>query len=319
MASASDNVAMLEMQLAQKSELVAALTAQLEKTATQLDRLTRAGAERLRPTAPAPAASPDTSDLTQKVASVLENWEEFQPVERIERIENGIEQILTLLSKQPVVSAPPTSEPSNEDFWAATKARLLGELPDDSQTSLPTVPELARESAQVSSAVGSEPDSLMGLLSEISGAPEPPEEVSPMADTKELLRGLKSRDEYIQYLTRRLRLIECQKFKPLNWDQFADAPDDYRTRLEALEKLLEDHLRQAEVAHSLERAMLARERAKLAQVKQNLEMQIRKLAMPDQTQILPAIPTQTPPSSSSGSQEVPDSAPESRWKRIFSR
>lgn len=317
MTSVSDNVAHLQAQLAQKSELVALLTEQLEKTATQLDRLTRAGAERTQQSSSSSTSSPVSAELTQRLASALDNWEEFQPAERLERIESGIEKILEMLSRQPAeyAASGPAQKTNNEDFWALTKQRLFGEMSEDS----PSYFESERESERPSSSNDSQPDSLMGLVQEINAAPEPPGEISPMADTKELLNAIKSRDEYIQYLTGRLRLVESEKFKPANWEMIADAPDDYRKRLEALEEMLKDHLRQAEVSHSLERAMLARERAKLAHVKQNLELQIRKLAMPDQTQVLPTVTGAPPQGSQSGSREPSETPPESRWKRIFSR
>ncbi|WP_437228693.1 hypothetical protein SH661x_001031 [Planctomicrobium sp. SH661] len=310
-----DDLATLQAQLAEKNDLVAALTAQLEKSAIQLDRLTRAGAERSGH-AGSGSQSGIPAEYVEKLSTVLDDWQEFQPAERVQRIESGIDRILELLSRQPVAVPAAKVESSQkaaatEDFWEAAKARILGDEPAPAS---PQPPEEVQSNS--SSTVLAEPINLeQDDFNEIGAAPDLPSPVTATSDSEELMLGVKTRDVYIQYLTSRLRLAESRKYVPVNWDLLAEAPDNYRRRLESLETLLKDHLRQAEVALSLERAMLARERAKLAQIKQNLELQIKKMVPVSAMTLPPASPVPAPPP------QVPESKPdpEGRWKRIFSR
>jgi len=324
MSSRTSEISDLRAQLAEKNDLVAALTAQLERTAIQLDRLSRSGADR-----PGQSTSHISSgvslagDAAGKLISTLEEWQDFQPVERIERIESGIDQILELLQSQRSVAfaavpqgmAAPSSSAADGDFWAAAKARLL----EESSSATPDFPGPESNDSHSASAghaieESRHADFADDLLNRIGNEPEPPSPISDLQDLEELQAGVKARDIYLQYVTARLRLTETKCYFPQNWDELADAPDDYRHRLESLELILKDHLRQAEVAHSLERALLARERAKLAQIKQNLEVQIKKMTFPA---------TSAPPSVSSPVPAEPDHEQrldqESRWKRIFSR
>jgi len=320
MNSRPEDLTLLQAQLAEKNDLVAALTAQLERTATQLDRLTRSGAERSHGNASPGNPAPVSPELSGKLVNALEEWQEFQPTERIERIETGIDRILELLESQAQLVSQPHSdtgrtvrEKPDDDFWTSTKARLLGEssetgtsAPFASGSSFSAEESFSNRPSQttVPSSAGSA-DPLM----EIGAGPEPPAPVTNVNDPEELQAGVKTRDIYIQYLIFRLRMAESKSYFPPSWDNLA--PPD-RERIEALETVLKDHLRQAEVAHSLERALLARERAKLAQIKQNLEIQIKKMVLPTSS---PAAPPEAVPDQKleqKGEQE-------SRWKRIFSR
>lgn len=321
MSPRTDDLTTLQAQLAEKNDLVAALTSQLERTATQLDRLSRAGAERqgFSGHPAAPALSPD---VTSKLTSALDEWQEFQPASRIERIESGIDRILDLLqsashqqgSTSPASSthtAPSHTPHAAEDFWAATKARLLGEAPPSLTLTQPESPRPAEHapSGPVPQLATGENDTLL----DFSDGPPSPDPIQDFDDPEELLSGIKSRDVYIQYLISRVRLAESKSYFPTDWSQIAHAPDRFRERLESLETVLKDHLRQAEVANSLERALLARERAKLSQIKQNLEIQIKKMAVgPVSPTSPPAVPKSPEPPEQKGDQE-------SRWKRIFSR
>jgi len=322
MSSRTNELSDLRAQLAEKNDLVAALTAQLERTATQLDRLSRSGADRPgQGISHTPSGTSLPGDAAGKLIGVLEEWQDFQPVERIERIESGIDQILELLQSQrsvtstaaPQGQASLSHSPAEEDFWSSTKARLLAESSSESpgfSDSNVLHPAPAGHPLEESRSADSSDD----LLSRIGQQPESPSPVADLQDLEELQAGVKARDVYIQYLTARLRLAETKSYFPQSWEELSNAPDDYRHRLESLELILQDHLRQAEVAHSLERALLARERAKLTQIKQNLEVQIKKMTLPA-TPTSPPVPV--PAVTDSDHERRPDQ--ESRWKRIFSR
>ncbi|WP_092055086.1 hypothetical protein [Planctomicrobium piriforme] len=289
----------LEAQLAEKNDLILALTGQLEKAVNQLDRLRRSGADRIGHSSGDSSAAAANRDVSSRLTTALDDWTEFRPTERIERIESGIDRILEILAEQQSASTSPGQSASQADFWAETKARLLGD-PSPSAASA-AKPSVVPES--VSAPVDDEPLD----LSSLPPAPEAPQPVNDETDLASLIQGVETRDNYIQYLTTRLRLAESKKFVPVNWELLDRAPEKYRDRLESLEIVLRDHLRQAEIASSLERAVLARERAKLAHVKQNLEGQIKRLST--------AAPAPVVREEEPGQKGDPDS----RWKRLFSR
>lgn len=297
-----DDQRAIQSQLAAKDDLIAALTAQLEKTVNQLDRLRRSGADRPGFAVPDGAGSPQ-AEMSRRLISALDEWTEFEPARRVLRIEEGIERILDLLENPPARTASePPEKKESEDFWASAKARLLGENPP-AEPERQAAPAVGTPAGTVAQAPAGEPADLV-----IPTAPEAPVPIAEDADAAALLSAVETRDKYIQYLTARLRVAESEKFVPVNWELLDNAPDDFRDRLESLETLLKDQLKQAEIAIALERAVLTRERAKLSQIKQSLETQIKRMGGA---------------AAAAGKNENEDEAPKSeqerRWKRIFTR
>lgn len=311
MTSQSPSESALDAELEEKDRLIAALTAQLERTVNQLDRLRRSGADRPGSLQADEPGNPEQQALISRLGDALDEWSEFHPADRILRIEDGVEQILKLLADRE--RAPPRVEPptraeapperkqkaADPDFWEAAKARLLSESPPPSEPS--AVPPSA---ATVAFDATAEQESFVACPVPLI---DPPEPVDNNADKDALRSAVETRDAYIHYLLNRLQALESQS-TPVPWQDLAAAPQELARRLQELEATLREQLKQAEIANSLERAALTRERAKLAQVKQNLESQIRKLAH--------ARPAPPPPAAE---EEPASEEQERRWNRLFKR
>lgn len=339
----------LQRQLQQKSELVSALTQQLEGTVEQLDRLQRAGVK-----AGSESSSKGVGLLSQQIESALEAFDELAPADHFVRIESGIDQILRMLSQgkfptdiasashdetQQVGSTATEEEDSpleqpatrqtrpsanDDDFWEAAKKRLLAE----SQTENPEETELEEaDSPQHSEVAGSsepahfsttdyddapeaEPqhdqaksnvDQLFAIF-DLPPLPKAPQPVLKPLDSELFEEALTARDLYISALLARLRQLESIPFQRVNWERLNQAPTELVEVLQARQRQLDEHLRQAEVAVALDRAELTRERSKLMHVKQHLEQEVKRLSF----------------SGNPESEPSPESEAEhSRWTKFF--
>ncbi len=298
----------LEEQLAEKDSLIAVLTNQLEMAVDRLDRLRRAGADRTQHAAVEKQAPSTSSDLTSRLNKLLDSVDERDPLDQLDRVETGIARLLEMMSERSVVATPPSvqqhSAASLDQFWTATKERLLNASPENDN-----VPSVSSKSANRSTeALPAYSDNFPALedlfFQDDVPAPKPVTETENLAS---LLAAVESRDNYIQHLIAHVRNLETTKLFPVDWDQLQFAPDNYRNHLELLESTLKSQLRQAEIANALERANLTRERAKLSQQKHQLELEIKRAAA-----------QQHPPQESE--REAPQkSDPDARWKRLFSR
>lgn len=273
----------LQRELQNKDNIILALTEQLESTVDQLDRLKRSGAKEnsgdSRPQSP--------FGLASQVANALEAYDELAPAEHFERIEDGIDQILQLLSQGSVqLAALPEaaekkddSEVQDDSFWEETKSRLLGgDSPASPSESTTT------SAAEVPLSTNAESDGENNSESNVDqepvvvpSMPAPPKPIEDLKDIVTLEEGVGDRDEYIVYLVARLRASEQAKIPKIDWNDLEHAPEKLVQILMDLKKKLEDHLRQSEIAASLERASLTRERSKLFQVKQYLAQEVKKL------------------------------------------
>jgi hypothetical protein len=275
----------VQSQLQVKDQLIAALTAQLEETAEKLDRLQRTGGPRGSSVGRGTEEIPHAPELFGQLEDVIEVWQELKPGERLLRIEEGVEQILSMLSSGELAQPAQPETSSNQAFWEAAKAQLLGEQPDES-------PAQEEPPAQ--------PD-----LPEVPPEPPPPEPLGEDADEETLWRGIEEREVYIQYLTARLRHAEQRQAFPVPWGELNNAPKELKQRLEGLQQQLSEQLKQAEIAHALERASLTRERAQLEQMKQQVEKQMRQLKASSTTH--------------AENEESTADRKERRWSRLFSK
>jgi hypothetical protein len=107
--------------------------------------------------------------------------------------------------------------------------------------------------------------------------PPAPIPLDAAADLNKLREGLDSRDAYIAYLTSKLRSALKRFTGPVDWAALNNAPADLAKKLKELETQLQDQLKKADIANSLERAALTRERIRLQQIKQALENEVRRL------------------------------------------
>jgi len=294
-----NTLAGLHSQLMLKDEVIAALTSQLEETAEKLERVHRSGAEY----APIAAALPsDVGKRQMELEQAIQAWQELQPAERLVRIQDGIDQILSLLEHGDVArpAAGNAEQAGDDGFWEAAKARIL----DRGDERIDSRDEPPPQEAAASPPQGDTQPSPAAELPEYFSEPEPPRPLNSDADLETLWQAIAEREAYIQFLTTRLRHVETRRFPPVPWEEINSVPDELKKHLQSLERQLTDHLKQAEIANSLERASLARERSKLVQVKQQLEQQVLRLSTP----------TDTP-----ADEETASERKERRWSRFFSK
>jgi len=264
------HVAELTAELQDKEDLIHALTAQLEQAVDQLDRIHREGGDRGgRVAAGSGGVAGDFVEeqryVNDRVSQWLDSWDQQQPFDVWNRIEQRIEEIVQRgIAASPAAGfngfdAPTAHVKEPEDSsaaWEEAKRKLLGEMSFG-------------ESAPGPAAAHPEPPASLGDIS----YPDPVD-----VDTAEhvvLVDAVEVRDRYIAYLTQRLRALEMQG--PVNWEAMNNAPEELRARLQQLEADYREQLRREECEMALERARLAREQNRLKQDRHKMEVQARKL------------------------------------------
>ncbi|MEZ5940702.1 MAG: hypothetical protein R3C18_04875 [Planctomycetaceae bacterium] len=323
--------------LAEKDEMIQTLTGRLEEIAEKYDRLQRSGHGRSSAGGKSGAGGAD--EIHGKLDDLLQLFPDNHPGDQLQRIEEQVESILGLLesgqlavasgrggnsaSSEPREKKSKAAEPAKKegapvedgkpDFWEAAKARLMGGAAEgETSTSDGTesTPQSA-DSVQYGGSSSSEDTAQRGAPTEVTVldevAPPNPLENESTASKEELIAAIDERDRYIAYVVSRVRSAEQQGY-PRNWDDLAESsPEELRSALTKAKSSLEKHLRESEVANSLERASLARERSKLAQIKQQLEKHI--LSMSKAQQLAEAKPAEV--------KEDPEKLANSRWFRMF--
>jgi len=298
----------LEQQLAEKDELINVLTGQLELAAERLDRLRRMGADRPAPaagtasgTVPTVESSPNLgTDLQDRLTSILDQWEDSRPIDRLDRIDSHLERLLELISQAqlPLTSQVDELPPMEEETWEQARSRMMQ---GDRGRHFEPAEEFPADEEEFEASP--------------EDAPPAPVPVQPENDAATLFSAVESRDTYILYLTERLRRLERSRWGQIPWQELQSVPDQFRQKIEQLEETLQEQLKRAEIAHALERADLTRERARLNQMKQNLEHQIKRITLGSSSTNIPAL---KPPQA-----EIPEQPtkpePEKSWKRLFSR
>lgn len=273
--SAEEHIAALLDELQEKDALVAALTAQLEEAADRLDRLHRAGADRLSPSAGMEAGRTEGSpELAQEVARLTAAWGELRAGDALDEIGRKLDDIIDALSRpgpavapretlvpaMPRVSEPPAARAG----WEEMKAQLLRNEADHDRSgdagAPARTPNVNDSSADILSQLPLDPPASI----ELDGA-----------DRESLVAAVEERDVFISHLIRRLRSGPAGRYEPIDWTALATAPDDLRERLQELEARLQELLRMEECDLSLERARLARERARLEQLRREVERDTR--------------------------------------------
>jgi hypothetical protein len=311
-----DRVETLEAQLAEREQLVTALTERLEQAAEQLDRLHRTGADRgVRSGIMGipPELVQQQQKLVEDLQQAVQQWEDMQPGAFFGRLESQLTQIHDLVlnhggggpGQNPTDAAfsrgesryeqsPPRRNPSDspKSVLEFMKASLLAEEAPAPQDSSATEPESPR--------VAAVPAVLHIELPALQEAPEPIDRQN--GTREELIEACETRDAYVVYLLQRLRRIESMGHVPNSWAGLENLPEQLRERLEALEKRLEETLRLAEVELSLQRAKLAREEVRIRVIDEQLQKDLKRAR-------------QDAPSESDGK----DDQSGSRWKRMLGR
>lgn len=284
-----DRVESLEAQLAEREQLVTALTERLEQAAEQLDRLHRTGADRgVRSgiLGIPPELIQQQQKLVEDLQQAVQSWEDMQPGAFFGRLESQLTQIHDLVLHHGGGASGPSSTDaafSRSDSHREQSAPRRN--PSDSPRSvlefmkasfLAEHPENPEQSE--APAANPQPDGPPAVLHiELPALQEAPEPVDrENATREELVAACETRDAYVVYLLQRLRRIESMGHIPNSWAGLENLPDQVRERLEALEKRLEETLRLAEVELSLQRAKLAREEVRIRVIDEQLQKDIKK-------------------------------------------
>jgi hypothetical protein len=299
-----ESVDSLESQLAEKEQLVAALTERLEQAAEQLDRLHRTGADRaLRAgfMGIPPEMVQQQKKLVEDLERAVQQWEDMQPGAFFGRIETQLSQIQECIrnSDHPPSSHAPSDRAFAPSGYSSTYADFVrnnggstggGESRSGSSAAPNSLLDLTKNGGGGPHSTSTEAESDDPESNSSDPAPratpvdiilpplqDPPEPIDRATATAEELAGAcEIRDSYIVYLLQRLRQIESRGHVPNSWADVADVPDEMRVRLEALEKRLEETLRLAEVELSLQRAKLGREEARIRTLDDQVQKELRR-------------------------------------------
>ena len=289
----------LQDSLKERDQVVQMLTQRLEQAADQLDRLQRTGGGRggaVSSTVP-PELIENQQQMSAQMSQLLEQWEELHAIQMLTRIESQISELHELVasgvteptssravaspssnnkaaSNSPSKSSVSTSatadhsgtEPAKSGWEAIKAAMLAGEHYNPATLTTPP-PPAAAPAAPNESPAAQQPASEPVVSVERSAPqplPEPPVAVDvDVADQATLIEAIRSRDEFISILLRRLSSPDASTEFP-DWNTLNSVPEDLHHELISLRNRLQEKLRVAEVDLSLQRAKLAREEAKLA-------------------------------------------------------
>jgi hypothetical protein len=287
-----ESVEALEAQLAEREQLVAALTERLEQAAEQLDRLHRTGADRTVRTGISgvpPELIAQQQKLVDDLQRAVDQWEAMQPGAFFGRLETQLGQIHELVqqfdrqgSEQGSRSASGYESGRSEDTGSGHGESRRGS--SDSPRSIldfmkASQQPAADENEPPLTSADSPPAASAATVLDVALPPlsDPPPPVQfARATPEEMVHACEARDSYITYLLQRLRQIESLGHVPNSWAGLEGAPEELRSRLEVLEHRLQETLRLAEVELSLQRAKLAREELRIRVMDEQMQKDIKK-------------------------------------------
>ena len=285
----------LQDSLKERDQVVQMLTQRLEQAADQLDRLQRTGGGRggaVSSSVP-PELIENQQQMSAQMSQLLEQWEELHATQMLTRIESQLADLHDLVASGATAptsnstsassnfraatnsSSKPASRTSSfsnvlaadptKVGWEAIKAAMMDGESYNSTTTTSTPSAPTTTSSQSSTTEQPKPESAAsGERSAPQPLPEPPSPVDcDTADQQTLVEAIRSRDEFISILLRRLSSPDANTELP-DWSMLNSVPADLHQELIGLRNRLQEKLRVAEVDLSLQRAKLAREEAKLA-------------------------------------------------------
>ena len=283
----------LQESLKERDQVVQMLTQRLEQAADQLDRLQRTGGGRGGAVATSlpPELIENQQQMSAQMSQLLEQWEELHATQMLTRIESQISELHDLVasgvtapasasslksasaiikaatnsSVPSAISTPAAAEPAKTGWEAIKAAMLAGEHYNPSTLTSPTP---AATPAAPSESPAAQPSASEAVVSVERSAPQPLPEAPvaidvDVADQATFIEAIRSRDEFISILLRRLSSPDANTELP-DWSTLNSVPEDLHQELIGLRNRLQEKLRVAEVDLSLQRAKLAREEAKLA-------------------------------------------------------
>ena len=286
----AERAARLERQLAERDQLVQALTDQLELAAEQLDRMQRSGAADRRrgggggSNLPADVVA-DHRQMLEDMQRVVQQWEDMQAGLVLGRIEGHVIELRDFVADRltpgaAISGSPRAPRPEPTPAAAVEAAQSAGDEINSSSVWETLKAEMLSDG---SSPAAAPVPGLVGLgptrpLEPIQVA-DPPKNVNLNASTPdELAEAVMERDAYICYLLQLLR-TRTEVAVPPDWSVLNNAPAELVVQLEHMSAELQDNLRRADVEISIERARLAREQAQLTLREEQLKRQMRDLGI----------------------------------------
>lgn len=279
----TEEIQRLSGELDGKEQLVQAITARLEETVDQLDRLQRQGNSRGGGGGASASGIKEILDSQQAVAQRVD-----ESLQYWEGTAGYFEQILERLNEIARSSTGPAAAPgpapaSGGSSYERMKANLLAGSPSSPAPSTAAPPSMPASpvAAATPTAAPTLPPLLMAAAASLESNSPPPFPVdTDLASREELVEAIQTRDAYIASLVQEARRRDDTIFHKIEWSKLASAPEDLRPQLVELSKRLREAVQREEHGQSMERARLAREQARIDLVKQQLEAQIRRLATP---------------------------------------
>jgi len=272
-ASPEADVALLQRQLLEKEQLVAALTERLEQAAEQLDRLRRTGADRGSRRGGGGGALPlelieDHRTAIDELKQAVTRWEEMQAGLTLGRLETQIAELRDLIagglpagsatgSERRPSDGPGAHKPAGSNWWEQQKASMLGDGPP------PETPGEATAAVPVENVPAIN-------FAEVQVPPLPPAvdfESLTLADARDSIR---ERDRVIAQLSEPILFAQAKALCPADAKTWEHLPDALRERFVAIEAHWQAKFRQIELDLSIERARVAREANTLRQQQDQL-------------------------------------------------
>jgi len=326
----SNHVTVLEAQLQEKQELVTALTERLEQAAEQLDRVHRTGADRgVRSGAGFPPELIDEhKSLVDDLQHAVQQWGDMQAEATLGRLEIQLTEMRDLMvgnlapdsfAGQPSRNVQNLTQEDDAQESAEELHTKLSSSDDDQPGDYESLKASLLQNEQTSEDERASEDDVEAKTenddrdeSEEAPPVDPPPPIDiGTAAVESLQQAVECRDAYISYLIQKLRRVESSSSRVSDdWEALGSVPEELRCRLEKLEERLEETLRLAEVEHSLERARLGREQARLQEMDQQLQKEFKRVGLKSEADQQEAGENEGDSNKSGIS---------SRWERLFGK
>jgi hypothetical protein len=307
----------LEARLREKEQLVAVLTERLEQAAEQLDRNRRTGADRgMRVSGGMPAeVIEQQKSLSEDLRRAVEHLGDMQVPATLGRIEIQITELRDLIASRTTefAAAAPGAMPAGTAFDAHPESSTAGVGDDAADNEQPGSWAAMKASLLEADETPAEPseevDSVEELLAAIEEIDLPAAIDWEAADADGLSEAVRQRDDYIDYLLKKLRLVSARQRTLPDWEALENVPEEMQTQLQELADRFEEGLRFAEVESSLERARLGREQARLDALQSQIDKAAKRLGID-----LEGDSDETSAPEAKGNEE---DAQGSRWRRML--
>ncbi len=294
----------LETELSEKTQLVEALTSQLERAAEEIDRLHRSGADRKRSAALPAELVDDHRQVVAEMQRVVQQWEDLQAGFALGRIEVQLTELREFVGERLVGSAMPMIEscPPEPVLREPTSLSVSMSSEGDPTASVSAWEQL--KSQMLFDPVEAEESTATVLPSADWGPlPDPPVHVeTSKADREMLIHAVDARDQYISAILRRLRAMD--ETPSVDWAALVPNSPGLVEHVQSLVRELEEKLRLSEVELSMERAHLTRAQMHVAAQQEGIEKQLKRLGVESVEEL-------------AGHAAGINAAPDRRWTRFL--